>query len=81
MTQIGGTEDARRYRKLHFGVQILLNEGVDVAEGWYHAMRYPSYGQKLDLLGGCALFGLDGFPAGFTARGVVFTDLLGEVAA
>jgi len=99
MTQIGDTEDARRYCKLHFGVQILLNEDADFREGWYHTMRHLSYGQKLDLMGGCALFGPDGFPvtrlfnraqgiqytdrivADFTARGVVFTDLLGEVAA
>lgn len=51
MTQIGDTEGARRCCKLRFGVQILLNEDVDFREEWYHAMRYLSYGQKLDLLG------------------------------
>jgi hypothetical protein len=99
MTQIGDTEDARRYCKLHFGVQILLNEDADFREGWCHTLRHLSYGQKLDLMGGCALFSPDGFPVtrlfnrargsqytdriavDFTARGVVFTDLLGEVAA
>jgi len=99
MTQIGDVEDARRYCKLHFGVQILLNEDANFREGWYCTMRHLSYGQKLDLMGGCALFGPDGFPvtrlfnraqgvaytdrivADFTARGVVFADLLGEVAA
>lgn len=55
MTQIGDTEDARRYCKLHFGVQILLNEDADVREGWHHTMRHLGYGQKLDLMGGDAL--------------------------
>ena len=99
MTQIGDTEDARRYCKLHFGVQILLYEDADFREGWCHTLRHLSYGQKLDLMGGCALFSPDGFPVtrlfnrargsqytdriavDFTARGVVFTELLGEVAA
>ncbi len=99
MTQIGDTEDERRYCKLHFGVWILLNEDADFREGWYHSMRHLSYGQKLDLMGGGALFGPVGFlvtrlfnrPQGiqytdrivadFTVRGVVFTDLLGEVMA
>ncbi|WP_223466218.1 hypothetical protein [Pseudomonas sp. GL-RE-26] len=99
MTQIGEVEDARRYCKLHFGVQILLNEDGDFRNGWYQTMRHLTYGQKLDLMGACPLFGPDGFPVtrlfsraqgiaytdrivvDFTARGVVFTDLLGEVAA
>ncbi|WP_085716576.1 hypothetical protein [Pseudomonas sp. B28(2017)] len=99
MMQIGGAEDACSYCKLHFGVQILHNEDADFREGWYHTMRHLSYGQKLDLMGGGALFGPDGFQvirlfnhargsqytdrivAGFTAHGVVLTDLLGEVAA
>ncbi|MEB2514809.1 hypothetical protein SOP85_05085 [Pseudomonas sp. YuFO20] len=99
MTQIGDVEDARRYCKLHFGVQILLNEEDDFRAAWYQTMRHLSYGQKLEMMGGCSLFGPDGFPvtrlfsraqgiaytdrivADFTGRGVVFTDLLGEVAA
>ena len=99
MTQIGDVEDARRYCKLHFGVQILVNEDDDFRNGWYRTMRHLTYAEKLDLMGGNPLFGPDGFPvtrlfsraqgsaytdrivADFTARGVVFTDLLGEVAA
>ena len=99
MTQIGDVEDARRYCKLHFGVQILLNDDQDFREAWYRTLRHLSYEKKLDLMGGCPLFGPDGFPVtrlfnraqgieytdrivtNFTERGVVFTDLLGEVAA
>ncbi|MEO8640943.1 hypothetical protein [Pseudomonas sp.] len=99
MTQIGDVEDARKYCKLHFGVQILLNEDDSFRNGWYRTMRHLSYAEKLELMGGCPLFGPDGFPvtrlfsraqgiaytdrivAEFTERGVVFTDLLGEVAA
>jgi len=99
MTQIGDVEDARSYCKLHFGVQILVNEDDDFRNGWYRTMRHLTYGEKLDLMGSCPLFGPDGFPvtrlfsraqgiaytdrivADFTERGVVFTDLLGEVAA
>ena len=99
MTQIGDVDDARRYCKLHFGVQILVNEDDDFRNGWYRTMRHLTYAEKLDLMGSCPLFGPDGFPvtrlfsraqgiaytdrivADFTARGVVFTDLLGEVAA
>jgi hypothetical protein len=80
-------------------VQILLNEEDDFRAAWYQTMRHLSYGQKLEMMGGCSLFGPDGFPvtrlfsraqgiaytdrivADFTGRGVVFTDLLGEVAA
>lgn len=99
MTQIGDVDDARKYCKLHFGVQILLNEDDEFRIGWYRTMRHLTYTEKLDLMGGCPLFGPDGFPvtrlfsraqgiaytdrivADFTERGVVFTDLLGEVAA
>jgi len=99
MTQIGDVDDARKYCKLHFGVQILLNEDDEFRIGWYRTMRHLTYAEKLDLMGGCSLFGPDGFPvtrlfsraqgiaytdrivADFTERGVVFTDLLGEVAA
>lgn len=96
MTQIGDIEDARRYCKLHFGVQILLNEDEDFRNSWYAVMRHLSYEKKLELMGACPLFGADGFPVtrlfnraqgiaftnkivdDFTARGVVFTDLLSE---
>ena len=99
MTQIGDVEDARRYCKLHFGVQILLNEDEDFRAAWYRTMRHLSYEEKLDLMGENALFGPDGFPvtrlfnrtqgvaytdriaAEFTAKGVVFTDLLSKEAA
>ena len=99
MTQIGDVEDARRYCKLHFGVQILLNEDEDFRAAWYRTMRHLSYEEKLDLMGENALFGPDGFPVTrlfnrtqgvaytdriaveFTAKGVVFTDLLSKEAA
>ncbi len=99
MTQIGDVEDARRYCKLHFGVQILLNEDEDFRAAWYRTMRHLSYEEKLDLMGENALFGPDGFPvtrlfnraqgvaytdriaAEFTAKRVVFTDLLSKEAA
>ena len=99
MTQIGDVDDARRYCKLHFGVQILLNEDEDFRAAWYRAMRHLSYEEKLNLMGGNVLFGPDGFPvtrlfnraqgvaytdriaAEFTAKGVVFTDLLSKEAA
>lgn len=35
MTQIGDAADARRYCKLHFGVQILLNEDAGFQAEWY----------------------------------------------
>ena len=98
-TDMGDVEDVRRYCKLHFGVQILLNEDEDFRAAWYRTMRHLSYEEKLDLMGGNALFGPDGFPvtrlfnraqgvaytdriaAEFTAKGVVFTDLLSKEAA
>lgn len=99
MTQIGDASDARKYCKLHHGVQILLNEDQDFQAAWYRVMRHLSYEEKLDMMGDCKLFGPDGMPvtslfnraqgivytervvADFSARGVVFSDLLGEVAA
>lgn len=99
MTQIGDPADARRYCKLHFGVQILLNDDQEFREAWYRVMRHLPYSEKLDMMGGCKLFGPDGFPvtslfnraqgvaytdrivAEFSAKGVVFDDLLGEEAA
>ena len=99
MTPIGDPADARRYCKLHFGVQILLNEDAGFQADWYQVMRPLSYERKLSLMGGCNLFGPDGMPvtslfnraqgiqytdrmaAYFTGQGVVFSDLLSEVAA
>lgn len=99
MTQIGDASDARKYCKLHHGVQILLNEDQDFQQAWYRVMRHLSYEEKLDMMGDCRLFGPDGMPvtslfnraqgiaytervvADFSARGVVFSDLLGEAAA
>ena len=99
MTQIGGAADARRYCKLHFGVQILLNEDAGFLAEWYRVMRHLPYETKLAMMGECHLFGPDGFPVTslfnraqgvqytdrmanyFTGQGVVFADLLSEVAA
>lgn len=99
MTQIGDASDARKFCKLHHGVQILLNEDQDFQQAWYRVMRHLSYEEKLDMMGDCRLFGPDGMPvtslfnraqgiaytervvADFSARGVVFSDLLGEAAA
>ncbi|RRW54381.1 hypothetical protein [Pseudomonas moraviensis] len=99
MTQIGDAADARRYCKLHFGVQILLNEDSGFQAAWYRVMRHLPYEEKLALMGEHKLFGPDGFPvtslfnraqgiqytermaAYFTGQGVVFSDLLSEVAA
>jgi hypothetical protein len=99
MTQIGDTEDARRYCKLHFGVAILTADDEDFQASWFKTMRHLSYADKLDLMGACTLFGPDGFPvtrlfnraqgiaytdrivAEFSAKGVVFSDLIGEEAA
>ncbi|MDQ0124679.1 hypothetical protein J2W17_003633 [Pseudomonas lini] len=77
MTQIGDVDDARRYCKLHFGVQILLNEDDDFRNGWYRTMRHLTYGEKLELMGGNALFGPDGFPVTrlfSRAQGIAYTD-------
>lgn len=77
MTQIGDVEDARRYCKLHLGVQILLNEDDEFRNGWYRTMRHLTYAEKLDLMGGNALFGPDGFPVTRLfnrAQGIAYTD-------
>lgn len=99
MTQIGDAAEARKYCKLHIGVQILLNEDAGFQAEWYRVMRHLPYETKLAMMGECHLFGPDGFPVTslfnrtqgvqytdrmanyFTGQGVVFTDLLGEVAA
>ena len=46
MTQIGDIEDARRYCKLNFGVQILLNEDEDFRAAWYRTKERfdPGFG-------------------------------------
>ena len=57
MTQIGDAADARRYCKLHFGVQILLNEDSGFQAAWYRVMRHLPYEEKLAMMGECKLFG------------------------
>lgn len=77
MTQIGDASDARRYCKLHHGVQILLNEDEDFRDQWYRVMRHLPYEEKLAMMGDCKLFGPDGFPVTslFTrAQGIAYTD-------
>lgn len=77
MTQIGDASDARRYCKLHFGVQILLNEDAGFQADWYQVMRHLTYETKLALMGGCKLFGPDGMPVTSLfnrAQGIQYTD-------
>ncbi|PSL93549.1 hypothetical protein [Pseudomonas sp. R9.37] len=77
MTQIGDAADARRYCKLHFGVQILLNEDAGFQAEWYRVMRHLSYETKLAMMGECHLFGPDGFPVTSLfnrAQGINYTD-------
>lgn len=77
MTQIGDEADARRYCKLHVGVQILLNEDAGFQAEWYRVMRHLPYETKLAMMGGCKLFGPDGFPVTSLfnrAQGVAYTD-------
>lgn len=77
MTQIGDEADARRYCKLHVGVQILLNEDAGFQAEWYRAMRHLPYETKLAMMGGCKLFGPDGFPVTSLfnrAQGIAYTD-------
>ncbi|WP_282372290.1 hypothetical protein [Pseudomonas sp. PS02290] len=77
MTQIGDEADARRYCKLHIGVQILLNEDEEFQKSWYRVMRHLSYQEKIEMMGGCKLFGPDGFPVTSLfnrAQGVAYTD-------
>ncbi|WP_397448154.1 hypothetical protein [Pseudomonas sp. NA-150] len=99
MTQIGDASEARKYCKLHHGVQILVNEDEDYRSAWHRTTKHLSYEEKFDLMGDCKLLGPDGFPvtslfnraqgiqytdrilADFTAKGVFFSDLLGEKAA
>lgn len=77
MTQIGDAADARRYCKLHIGVQILLNEDIEFQQAWYRVMRHLTYEEKLAAMGGCKLFGPDGMPVTSLfnrAQGVAYTD-------
>jgi len=77
MTQIGDAGDARRYCKLHIGVQILLNEDAEFQQAWYRVMRHLPYEEKLAMMGECKLFGPDGFPVTSLfnrAQGVAYTD-------
>ncbi|MBA4273255.1 MAG: hypothetical protein C0438_09175 [Pseudomonas sp.] len=77
MTQIGDAADARRYCKLHFGVQILLNEDSGFQAAWYRVMRHLPYEEKLALMGEHKLFGPDGFPVTSLfnrAQGIAYTD-------
>ena len=77
MTQIGDAADARRYCKLHFGVQILLNEDAGFQAEWYRVMRHLPYETKLAMMGECHLFGPDGFPVTSLfnrAQGINYTD-------
>ncbi|VVM37545.1 hypothetical protein PS631_00109 [Pseudomonas fluorescens] len=77
MTPIGDQADARRYCKLHIGVQILLNEDAEFQQAWYRVMRHLPYEDKLAMMGECKLFGPDGFPVTSLfnrAQGVAYTD-------
>lgn len=77
MTQIGDAADARRYCKLHFGVQILLNEDAGFQADWYRVMRHLPYETKLTMMGECKLFGPDGFPVTSLfnrSQGIQYTD-------
>jgi hypothetical protein len=77
MTQIGVVEDARRYCKLHFGVAILNEDDENFRNSWFRTMKHMAYGEKLDLMGDCPLFGTDGFPVTRLfnrAQGVTYTD-------
>ncbi|MNJ28087.1 hypothetical protein D3C77_226130 [compost metagenome] len=77
MTQIGDASEARKYCKLHHGVQILLNEDQDFQAAWYRVMRHLSYEEKLDMMGDCKLFGPDGMPVTSLfnrAQGIAYTE-------
>lgn len=81
MTQIGEPSDARRYCKLHHGVQILLNSDPDFQAAWYRVMRHLSYEEKLEMMGDCKLFGPDGMPITSLfnrAQGVLYTERIIE---
>lgn len=77
MTGIGDASDARRYCKLHHGVQILLNSDPDFQASWYRVMRHLDYSEKLEMMGDCKLFGPDGMPVTSLfnrAQGIAYTE-------
>lgn len=77
MTQIGDASEARKYCKLHHGVQILINEDEDYRAAWHRTTKHLTYEEKLDLMGDCKLLGPDGFPVTSLfnrAQGIAYTD-------
>lgn len=81
MIQIGDTEDARRYCKLHFGVPIMRAADADFRDGWNRMFLHLEYEQKLELMGPCSIFGPDGFPVTRLfnrAQGIAYTDRIVE---
>lgn len=81
MTQIGDASEARKYCKLHHGVQILLNSDPDFQASWYRVMRHLAYEEKLDMMGDCKLFGPDGMPVTSLfnrAQGTAYTERIIE---
>lgn len=77
MTQIGDASEARKYCKLHHGVQILINEDEDYRAAWHRTTKHLNYAEKLDLMGDCKLLGPDGFPVTSLfnrAQGIAYTD-------
>lgn len=81
MTQIGDASEARKYCKLHHGVQILLNTDEEFQASWYRVMRHLSYEEKLDMMGDSKLFGPDGMPVTSLfnrAQGVAYTERIVE---
>lgn len=77
MTQIGDASDARRYCKLHHGVQVLLNSDPEFQASWYRVMRHLPYEEKLSMMGDCKLFGPDGMPVTSLfnrAQGIAYTE-------
>lgn len=81
MTQIGDPSEARKYCKLHHGVQILLNSDPDFQASWYRVMRHLSYEEKLGMMGDNKLFGPDGMPVTSLfnrAQGIAYTERIVE---
>jgi hypothetical protein len=76
MTQIGDAADARRYCKLHFGVQILLAMMGECKLFGPDGFPVTSLFNRAQ---GVAY--TDRIAAFFTSQGVVFTDLLSKEAA
>ncbi|WP_460421884.1 hypothetical protein [Pseudomonas sp. ZL2] len=77
MTQIGDASEARKYCKLHHGVQILINEDEDYRAAWHRTTKHLNYEEKLCLMGDCKLLGPDGFPVTSLfnrAQGIAYTN-------